>query len=81
MVNAIEKRNGQPAIPDNVSIYLTIKQERAIEKLCRRDWELLFIRRPLFREARPVLMNKNRNFCSVLGSDGRIESVHLVLRG
>ena len=81
MINTIEKRNGQPAIPDNISVYLTIKQERALAKLCRHDWQLLFIRRPLFREAKPVLMNKRRNLCSVLGSDGRIESLHQALRG
>lgn len=74
MINAIEKRLGQPAIPDNVSVYLTPKQEKALTKLYRRGWQLLFIRRPLFREAKPVLMNKSCRQFTVLGSDGHIDS-------
>jgi hypothetical protein len=74
MVNVIEKRQGQPAIPHNPAIYLTWQQERALRNLARRGWKLLFIRRSLFREAMPVLMNTDRRSFSVLGSDGRINS-------
>lgn len=82
MVNAIEKRNGQPAVPDNIAIYLTVKQERALVKMCGHGWQLLFIRRPLFREAKPVLMNQRRHLFSVLSSDGhRHNTTHVDLRG
>ena len=81
MVNAIEKRNGQPAVPDNIAIYLTVKQERALLKLCSHGWQLLFIRRPLFREARPVLVNQRRHLFGVVGSDGHIiNHAHVELR-
>jgi hypothetical protein len=81
MINTIEKRSGQPAIPGNISVYLTLKQEKALMKLCQRGWQLLFIRRQLFREARPVLMSKRRHCFSVLDSDGRISSTpRLMLR-
>lgn len=74
MLNVIEKRQGQPAIPHNPAIYLTWKQEKALLDLGEHGWKLLFIRRSLIREAMPVLMNTNRHSFCVLGTDGRLNS-------
>jgi hypothetical protein len=81
MVNTVERRQSEPAIPANISVYLTVKQERALVRLSHRGWHLVFIRRPLFREAKPVLMDKDDKLCTVLDSDGHASKPRcLVLR-
>lgn len=73
-----ERRNGQPAIPDNLDNFLTTEQKVALSYLGKIGWQLKFVRRIFFEEPLVVLSRPNGRITSVLEKDGRINVSHSV---
>lgn len=68
-----EKRQGQPAIPDNLQRYLNENQMHALENVERFGCTLKFVRRPALKKAIPVLLGPDGKKMGVLEESGNIE--------
>lgn len=66
----IDKRTGQHPIPSSPAFFLNEKQLNGMEVLKKFGWELAFIRRPLYSEVVPVVMNDQEQAIGILDIDG-----------
>ncbi|MDR7098487.1 hypothetical protein J2X04_000834 [Lysobacter niabensis] len=68
-----ERRKGQNAHSDALRAQLNEDQQMTLSELERFGCELRFVRRPLFQEAIPVLVDGDRKGFSILKPDGTVE--------
>ncbi|MEW8027466.1 MAG: hypothetical protein AB2792_17190 [Candidatus Thiodiazotropha sp.] len=68
----LENRKGDKPIPDNLNEVLNNLQLLALQKAEGFGWKLKFVRRPLFQEVVPVIINPSGNKIGVLESNGEI---------
>ncbi len=67
-----EKRNDIQPVPENIEEALNEAQVRTLRSIKSFGWELHFVRRPLFQEVIPVLINKEGDKFIVLNENGAI---------
>lgn len=76
-----ERRKGVKPVPENFEELLNEAQLRTLRSIGRFGWQLHFIRRPLFQELVPVLINSESDKCAVLEDNGSInEQANLDIR-
>lgn len=68
-----DKRNKQQPIPDNLEEVLNSKQLAALRMIESLNWQLKFVRRPMFLDAVPVVYNAKFGHIGILDPDGNIE--------
>lgn len=68
-----ERRKGLPPIPDDVMKILSPAQKEALGQLREFEWEVEFVRRPLFQSPRVVLRNPKNGRFSVIEEDGTVD--------
>lgn len=67
-----EKRNGTAPVPDDLDRLLNDLQLRALKHIESFGWKLHFVRRPLFQDPVPGILNPEGNKIATLEKDGRI---------
>lgn len=67
-----EKRNRQPAIPENIESYLNEDQLQSLEKIENYGCVLKFVRRPAFQKATPVIIGPDGKKMGVLEENGNL---------
>lgn len=67
-----ERRKDGNQIPDNLEELLNHNQLHALIGMKHTDWELWFVRRPLFQEPVPVVHNTKDGSIGVLDKEGGI---------
>ena len=67
-----ERRKEGNQIPDNLEELLNNNQLHALIGMKNTDWELWFVRRPLFQEPVPVVHNTKDGSIGVLDKEGSI---------
>ena len=67
-----DKRASEVPVPENLGDYLNEHQLLALRKVEAFGWTLAFIRRPLFQDVVPVLVNDDGSKFGVLEEDGNI---------
>ena len=67
-----EQRKGMKPVPENLDDLLNEAQLRTLRGIEHFGWELYFVRRPLFQDAVPVLINREGNKTIVLETNGSI---------
>ena len=67
-----EQRKGIKPVPENIEELLNEAQLRTLRGIEHFGWELYFVRRPLFQDAVPVLINREGNKTVVLETNGSI---------
>jgi len=67
-----EKRTGEEPVPDNAIEMLNPMQVRALRQIESYGWQLQFIRRPLFQDPVPVVIDADGKKIGILEEDGRI---------
>ena len=76
-----ERRKGVKPVPENFEELLNEAQLRTLHSIGRFGWQLHFLRRPLFQEVVPVLINGESDKCAFLEANGSInEQVNLDIR-
>ena len=76
-----ERRKGMKPVPEDFEELLSEAQLRTLRSIGRFGWQLHFIRRPLFQELVPVLINTESDKCAVHEENGSInEQVNLDIR-
>ena len=68
-----DKRKGQVPIPNNLKDYLSEDQIMSLNNLSHFGWEVLFIRRPPFKDTVVVLLNSDGHSIGILGDDGKTQ--------
>ena len=61
-----------PAIPEQLEEVLNELQMLGLRQMENFGWSLLFVRRPLFQEPVPVMVDSDRRRFGLLGPDGHI---------
>lgn len=67
-----EKRKGEKPIPDQLDQYLNENQMAALHSIESFGWSLMFVRRPPFQDAIPIVVNGDGSQIGVLEEDGRL---------
>jgi hypothetical protein len=67
-----EKRKGEEPVPDNAIEMLNQMQALALRQIESYGWQLQFIRRPLFQDPVPVVIDADGKKIGILEEDGRI---------
>ncbi len=67
-----EKRKGDNPVPENAAELLNQLQILALRTMEGYGWHLQFIRRPLFQEPVPVVIDADGRKIGILEEDGRI---------
>ena len=67
-----EKRKGMNPVPDNVEALLNPAQISALRAIEHFGWRLHFVRRPLFQDVVPVLINQEGDHLVILEEDGSL---------
>ena len=67
-----DKRKGEKPVPENAEELLNQLQILALRQMEGYGWRLQFIRRPLFQEPVPVVMDADGQKIGILEDDGRI---------
>lgn len=67
-----DKRDKQPAIPDNLDELLNAEQKLALRQIESYGWHLEFVRRPLFQAVTAVVMGPGGTPVGVLELDGSV---------
>lgn len=67
-----EKRKGDEPVPGNATEMLNQMQILALRQIEGYGWRLQFIRRPLFQEPVPVVIDGDGMKIGILEEDGRI---------
>jgi len=67
-----EKRKGDEPVPDNAIKMLNQMQIMALHQIEGYGWQLQFIRRPLFQDPVPVVIDADGKKIGILEDDGRI---------
>jgi hypothetical protein len=76
-----DKRKGMKPVPDKVEEVLNQDQIRALRAMEQFGWQLHFVRRPLFQEVVPVMINQEGDKMMILEADGSLnDKVELDLR-
>jgi hypothetical protein len=70
-----EKRNDTKPVPENLEEALNEAQLRTLRSIKYFGWELNFVRRPLFQEVIPVLINKDGDKFIILMENGAINEM------
>lgn len=70
--DAVDRRQGEKAIPDSPHEFLNEIQKVAIRRLQVFGWELRFIRRPLFQNPVIGIWSRQGEQIGTLEEDGRI---------
>jgi hypothetical protein len=71
-----EKRKGEKPIPDNLDDILSDDQTLTLRQIERFGWQLKFVRRPVFQQPIPVVVNADGTQIGVLEEDGRLNLNH-----
>jgi len=69
-----ERRKEGILIPDNLEELLNKTQLQALSGMKHSEWELWFVRRPLFQEPVPVVHNTKDGSIGILDKDGSIRT-------
>ena len=67
-----ERRKGDILNPDNLEELLNKNQLQALSGMKHTEWELRFVRRPLFQEPVPIVLNIKDGSIGILDKDGSI---------
>jgi len=67
-----ELRKGMKPVPENIEELLNEAQLHTLQGIKQFGWELHFVRRPLFQDAIPVLINREGTKTIVLEVNGSI---------
>jgi hypothetical protein len=67
-----ERRKRGILNPDNLEELLNKNQLQALSGMKHTEWELRFVRRPLFQEPVPVVLNTKDGSIGILDKDGSI---------
>ena len=67
-----DKRTGQLAVPDNLQDWLNDTQMQILRKIEGLGFKLIFMRRPVFQDPIPVVINDKGNKIGILETDGRL---------
>ena len=67
-----DKRNITDSVPDDLEELLNEAQKRTLRGINHFGWELHFVRRPLFQNPVPVLINREGNKFVILEENGSI---------
>lgn len=67
-----EKRKGDKPVPENAIDLLNQLQVLALRQMEGYGWQLQFIRRPLFQDPVPVVIDADGRKIGILEEDGRI---------
>lgn len=67
-----EKRKGEEPVPRNSEELLNQMQIRALRQIESYGWRLHFIRRPLFQDTVPVVIDADGKKIGILEEDGRL---------
>ena len=67
-----DKRKGDEPVPHNAIEMLNEMQVLALRQIERFGWRLQFIRRPLFQDPVPVVVDSEGEKIGILEEDGRI---------
>ena len=67
-----EKRKGDEPVPQNAIEMLNEMQVLALRQIESFGWRLQFIRRPLFQDPVPVVVDSDGTKIGILEEDGRI---------
>lgn len=67
-----ELRKGMKPVPENIEELLNDAQLHTLQGIKQFGWELHFVRRPLFQDAIPVLINREGTKTIVLEVNGSI---------
>lgn len=69
-----ERRVGQVAVPDDISVRLNELQHQTLARLEGFGWSVGFVRRPLFQDEVIVLFDPTGQRCGVLREDGILDT-------
>lgn len=67
-----EKRKGDEPVPRDAVEMLNTMQVRTLRQIEGFGWRLQFIRRPLFQDPVPVVIDADGNKIGILEEDGRL---------
>ena len=67
-----DKRKGEKPIPDNLESLLNEAQLKALRGIRHFGWSLIFVRRPMFQDPVPVVVNADGDKYGVLEKDGKV---------
>ncbi|MGE4071846.1 MAG: hypothetical protein AB7E72_11780 [Lysobacterales bacterium] len=68
-----ERRQGQPPPPSRVlERLLNPSQIETLRSLEHFGWELKYVRKPMFQEAVPIVLDGDRKNFAVIETDGRL---------
>jgi len=70
-----EKRTDTDPVPENLEDVLNEAQIRTLRSIRHFGWGLHFVRRPLFQEVIPVLINKEGDKFIILEENGTINEM------
>jgi hypothetical protein len=70
-----ERRQDTKPVPENLENILNEAQIRTLRSIRHFGWELHFVRRPMFQEVVPVLVNREGDKFIVLHENGAINEV------
>ena len=70
-----EKRTNTNPVPENLEDVLNEAQIRTLRSIRHFGWGLHFVRRPLFQEVIPVLINKEGDKFIILEENGMINEM------
>ena len=70
-----EKRQDTKPVPEDLENILNEAQIRTLRSIRHFGWELHFVRRPIFQEAVPVLINREGDKFIVLQENGAINEM------
>jgi len=71
--NDVERREGQPAVPSDLKLYLNAGQKRRYKAMQSFGWHMYFIRRPLFQQPTVVMINNDGTRVAVIEEDGKFD--------
>jgi len=68
----INKRTGQPPIPDDLEDWLNEIQLQILRKIEGLGFKLIFLRRPVLQDPVPIVINDRGDKIGILELDGRL---------
>ena len=73
-----DKRQKQPAIPEQIAEHLNNLQMTTINKMESFGWQLFFIRRPLFQETVTIMHFPETGETALIEEDGTFNKSHSI---
>ena len=78
----LDRREGKPAVPDDLERYLNKNQLNAYQSMTNSGWRMYFVRRPMFQHPMAVMINHEGTRIGVLEEEGHVDlNPSLELRG